>query len=86
MDEIKIAYDYDDIENKSQDEKLNLLLKIAFANHEKLTKHGDILFGNGKQGLCDMTRLHNIALRWIFTIVTLSICGFSGILFTHLSK
>ena len=50
MDEIKIAYDMEDIDKKSESEKLSLLLKIAFANHTTLMNHGKILFGNGKEG------------------------------------
>lgn len=84
--EIQISYDTKDIEDKSQDEKLNLLLKIAFSNHTVLKKHGEILFGNGKEGLCDIARKNKTLIKAIFYIISTSIIGFAGILFQHLSK
>jgi len=55
---IKIAYEMEDIAAKTMDEKLTLLLRIAFANHETLKHHGKVLFGNGESGICDVTRSH----------------------------
>lgn len=81
MDEdIKIAFDAADIERQSQDEKLNLLLKIAFSNHTTLRQHGQILFGNGKSGLCDATRLHSTLIKLLMGVVGTSILGFAGVL------
>ena len=86
IEDITVSFDYKDIEKKTQDEKLNLLLKIAFANHSTLKKHGEILFGNGKEGLCDIARNNKRLIRWIISIVSISIIGFAGILFTHIGK
>lgn len=86
MDEIKIAYDMKDIDKKSESEKLNLLLKIAFANHTTLVNHGKILFGNGKQGLCDKVRFSAIAITGLWTVFVLAIVGFGSVLFHHVSK
>lgn len=85
MDEdIKIAFDQADIERQSQDEKLNLLLKIAFSNHDTLKLHSKILFGNGNSGLCDTSRTHNLLIKIIMSVVGTSILGFAGILYAHL--
>lgn len=86
MDEIKIAYDMEDIEKKTESEKLNLLLKIAFANHTTLINHGKILFGNGKQGLCDIARFNKLAIKGLWAVFVIAIVGFASILFTHIGK
>ena len=86
MDEIKIAYDMEDISNKSESEKLDLLLKIAFANHKTLSDHGRILFGNGKEGLCDIARFNRVAINGLWAVFVLAIIGFASVLFTHVSK
>jgi len=86
MDEIKIAFDMEDISQKTESEKLDLLLKIAFSNHSVLTNHGKILFGNGKQGLCDIARYNRTAINGLWAIFVLAIIGFASILFTHVGK
>jgi hypothetical protein len=86
MDEIKIAYDMEDIEKKSESEKLNLLLKIAFASHVTLERHSKILFGNGKQGLCDTARFNRLAIKGLWAVFITAVLGFASVLFTHLSK
>ena len=86
MDEIKIAYDMEDISNKSESEKLDLLLKIAFVNHKTLNEHGKILFGNGKQGLCDIARSNRTAINGLWAVFVLAILGFASVLFAHVSK
>ena len=86
MDEIKIAYDMEDIEKKTESEKLNLLLKIAFANHTTLVNHGKILFGNGNQGLCDIARFNKLAINGLWAVFVIAIIGFASILFTHIGK
>jgi hypothetical protein len=85
MDEdIKIAFDQADIERQSQDEKLNLLLKIAFSNHSTLLAHSKLLFGNGKEGLCDSVRSNKFLLNLLMTVVGICIAGFATILYSHI--
>jgi hypothetical protein len=86
MDEIKIAYDMEDISNKSESDKLDLLLKIAFVNHKTLNEHGKILFGNGKQGLCDIARFNTKAINGLWAVFVIAVIGFASILFTHISR
>jgi hypothetical protein len=82
--DIAITFDFEDIESKTQDDKLNLLLKIAFDNHRVLRDHGKILFGNGKAGLCDIARTNKLLIKIIMGVVGSSILGFAGILYGHL--
>lgn len=86
MDEIKIAYDMEDIYKKSDSEKIDLLLKIAFDSHMIQAKHDKILFGNGKQGLCDATRFSQTAIKILWAVFIIAVTGFAGVLFTHISK
>jgi hypothetical protein len=80
-DDITIKYDQDDIEKKTSEEKLNLLLKIAFSNHTTLREHGRILFGNGKAGLCDIARTNKMLIKIIMGVVGTAIVGFASVLF-----
>jgi len=78
---IKIAYEMDDIAAKTVDEKLTLLLRIAFSNHETLKNHGKVLFGNGESGVCDKTRENCNSLKAIWVILMLMVGGFVGLAF-----
>lgn len=49
---VKIEMDEESIADMPDSEKLKFLVKIAFANYKTLRAHGEILFGNGKTGLC----------------------------------
>ena len=64
----------------------SMLLKIAFVNHRTLNEHGKILFGNGKQGLCDIARFNRTAINGLWAVFILAILGFASVLFTHVSK
>ena len=75
-DGIRIKFDQTDIDRKSDSEKLSLLLKIAFVNHETLQNHSEILFGNGKQGICDQVRENCKGLKAMWAIVLLIVAGF----------
>ena len=86
MAELKISYNEKEIESKSDSEKLTLLLKVAFASHEKLESHSKILFGNGEQGLCDTARFNKLAIKGLWAVFITAVLGFAGVLFTHLSK
>lgn len=76
---IKIAYEMEDIAAKTMDEKLTLLLRIAFANHETLKHHGKVLFGNGESGICDVTRSHGHAIKAIWAILMILVAGIVGL-------
>ena len=78
---IKIAYEMEDIAAKTMDEKLTLLLRIAFANHETLKHHGKVLFGNGESGICDVTRSHGHALKAIWGILLIFMAALVGLAF-----
>lgn len=83
---IKIEYDRDDIAAKTVDEKLTLLLRIAFDNHRTLQEHGRLLFGNGKQGICDAVRNHEISTKCLWGLFVSAVTGFTGWIIFHLSS
>jgi hypothetical protein len=84
-DEIKIKFDLEDIEKRSADEKLNLLLRIAFSNHATLNSHGKILFGNGTEGLCDIARSNKKAIKLLYSAFVLAVTGVIAFLFAHIT-
>jgi|GEM_PF-2710104 len=78
---IRIEFDMDDIAAKTIDEKLTLLLRIAFDNHETLKRHGKLLYGNGESGICDVTRSHGHAIKAIWAILMILVAGIVGLAF-----
>jgi hypothetical protein len=86
-DVIKIEFDMESIEKKTADEKLNLLLRIAFSNHTKLVEHGKIIFGdNGKEGLVETVRSVSKRLAWCWVVGTGIVSFLSVVLAQHLLK
>jgi hypothetical protein len=86
MEDFLIGFDYNDIEKKTDSEKLTLLLKIAKSNHDNLKTHTIVLFGNGKEGLVDLCRFHKRSLGGLWALVLFSIVGFAGILYALLRE
>jgi hypothetical protein len=86
MDDFLIGFDYEDIEKKTDSDKLTLLLKIAKSNHDNLHTHTKILFGNGEEGLVDLCRFHKRSLGGLWALVLFSIVGFAGILYALLRE
>ena len=67
-------------------EKLNLLIKIGFANHKAIQRQGELLEGNGKPGVCEMVRVHAEQIKWMWVAFT-GVTGFIvGTLAMHLNK
>jgi len=79
MNPVKITYEKDDIYEKSDSEKLNILLDIAFSNHEQLVNQGLTLYGNGdpQKGLCSQLATQKTRLNWLLAI--LSVVGTAGL-------
>ena len=79
MNPVKITYEKDDIYDKSDSEKLNILLDIAFSNHEQLVNQGLTLYGNGDpaKGLCSQLATQRTRLNWLVAI--LSAVGLAGL-------
>lgn len=78
VESVKIEMTEEDVQKKTDSEKLSDLVKIAFANHEQLAKQGRILFGNGrpKDGLCFKVETQGTRLNWLIAI--LSAVGIAG--------
>jgi len=82
VEPVKIELNEEEIQKKTDSEKLTDLVKIAFANHEQLSKQGRILFGNGspKDGLCFEVETQVARLNWLIGILsalgTICLAGF----------
>ena len=85
MEPVKIEITESAIESMTDSEKLSTLIKIAFRNADLLNKQGEILFGNGKEGICDIVRFHSRSLKGLWWVVGTAIIGFAGVLFGYLS-
>lgn len=79
VDSVKIEVEKDDVYEKSDSEKLNFLIDIAFSNHKQLSTQGKTLFGNGdpKAGLCYRVESQGTLLKWLIGI--LSAVGLAGL-------
>ena len=79
MNPVRIEYEKDDIYEKSDSDKLNFLIDIAFANHEQLVKQGLTLYGNGDptKGLCSQLDKQKTRMNWLVAI--LSAVGIAGL-------
>jgi hypothetical protein len=84
MEPVKIEITESAIEAMTDSEKLSTLVKIAFRNAEMLNAQGKILFGNGKEGICDITRFHSRSLKGLWCVVGTAILGFASVLFTYM--
>ena len=71
MADFNIELNEDDIQHMSDTNKLNTLLKVAYANHRLLDEHGKIIFGNGspQAGLCFQVAKHESILKWMVGLV-----------------
>lgn len=86
-DDISITFEMGDIERKTSDDKLNLLLKIAFSNHNKLVEHSKILFGdNGEEGLVESVRSLCKGLKWFWIVGSGAVGFLSTIVAQHLLR
>jgi hypothetical protein len=85
MEPVKIEITESAIEAMTDSEKLSTLIKIAFRNADMLNRQGAILFGNGKEGVCDIVRFHARSLKGLWWVVCTAIIGFAGVLFGYLS-
>jgi len=83
VESVKIEMSEEDVQAKTDSEKLSALVKIAFANHEQLAKQGRILFGNGrpKDGLCFKVESQGTRLNWLICILSaLGLAGIGGVI------
>ena len=81
VEPINIQLTEEDVQRKTDSEKLTDLVKISFANHQLLTDHGKIIFGNGdpKRGLCFKVETHGTRLNWLIGILSaLGLTGLAG--------
>ena len=86
MNPVKIEYEKDDIYTKTDSEKLNFLIDIAFSNHEQLVKQGLTLYGNGdpEKGLCHQMvaqklNMDSVKTKFSWLVAILSAVGVTGL-------
>ena len=84
---IDVALDKERVKQMGQEEKLNILIDIAFRNHQLLQAQAIILYGkNGTEGICETVRSSRKMIFWLWGIF----CGVSGlylsILLVHMGK
>lgn len=88
MEPVKIELNEADIAKKTDSEKLDTLIKIAFSNHEQLIKQGLILFGNGDptKGLCHQVAYQGKFVKWVVGVGSALGAGAIGLLTNHLLR
>lgn len=79
---VKIEMDEDSLADMPDSEKLKFLVKIAFANYKTLRAHGEILFGNGKTGLCQEITSICLNIKGLWAVLI----GGGGIIIGVLAK
>jgi len=85
MEPVRIELNEEDVQGKSDSEKLGILVKIAFANHKTLVEQGLALFGNGdpKKGVCYKVAFQGSMLNWVLGIFSGVSVIVIGILVKH---
>lgn len=84
MQTVTVEKSVDDILKQPIEGQIADLVRIAFENRKDLKTFGDVLFGNGKVGVCEVVRRHNKYLIWLWSMVTLVGGSIIGVLYTHL--
>jgi len=79
--EIEVALNKEKIKTMASDDKLNILVDIAFANHMSISRLNSILIGDGRtEGFCEMVNTTRKSITWIWRVF----CGVSGAFFASL--
>ena len=72
---IEVTLDKERVKQMGSEEKLNVLIDIAFQNNALLQDLGKVLYGrDGKEGICETVRTTKNRVIWIWGIF----CGVSG--------
>lgn len=79
---IRIEVTEEQVKAKSDSEKLDLLVGIAFANRIDLLKQHKLLFGNGnpKEGLCFRVAVTATRLNWLIGILSVVAIAALGVI------
>jgi len=73
---IEVALDKERVKQMGSEEKLNVLVDIAFRNHQLLQSQATILYGkDGNEGICETVRSSRKMLFWLWGVF----CGTAGI-------
>jgi hypothetical protein len=78
---IKIELSEEDVQRKTDSEKLSDLVKITFASHQLLSGHDLLLFGNGSEkGLCFKIDTQTTRLNWLIAILSVVGAAILGVI------
>jgi hypothetical protein len=83
-DKVKLTLEMEDILSRPTEEQIKDLVRIAFMNHALLAKHSEILFGNGKEGLCEKFRKTTLSIWFLWTSFVGVGGAIIGVLYAHL--
>lgn len=85
---IKIEFNEKELLKKTDSEKLDLLIKISFENHQQLFEQGLVLFGNGdpRHGLIYKVCFQKALVKWLSTAFAAVTAFVVGVLIKHIMK
>ena len=66
---VEIVLDKDRIKEMASEEKLNILIDIAFANHSNIRGINEVLTGNSEEGVVDKIRNHDKGLQFLWQVM-----------------
>jgi hypothetical protein len=86
MEPVKIELNESDLQTKTDSEKLNLLVKIAFMNHDTLQQQSVVLFGNGDptKGICSKVAMQGSLIKWMIGVFSTCATVIAGIIVKHI--
>jgi hypothetical protein len=86
METVKLELDMEEILQKPVNEQIKDLVRIAFMNHSELKRQGTVIYGNGKEGLCESVRKQGRSLVFLSSAFCTAAGTYGGILYSHLVK
>ena len=85
--DIEVSLDKESVKRMSMEEKLNILVEIAFANHNELAAQSKIIFGNeGQRGLCEDVRTSKVLLGWLWVVFGAVSGAYFAVLTLHILR
>jgi hypothetical protein len=86
MEPVKLELDMEEILEKPINEQIKDLIRIAFMTHSEVNRQGKVIYGNGKEGLCESVRKQGRSLVFLWSAFCTAAGTYGGILYAHLVK
>lgn len=82
MDDIEIKIGMEGLGSKTDKEKIDLLLQIAYANYSRGVKLEEVVLGDGndKVGLCEKVRKQGFLIAGLWTLAILTAGSLTGVI------